>query len=54
MARTPPCKECDKKGCGAYHSKCKRYLEYQEERKQISKKRMEEAEIFEYRRDCIK
>ena len=23
-----PCKDCDKKGCGEYHSQCKLYLEY--------------------------
>lgn len=28
---TAPCKDCDKKGCGEYHSKCSIYLEYRAE-----------------------
>ena len=23
-----PCKDCEKKGCGTYHSQCKPYLDY--------------------------
>lgn len=23
-----PCKDCEKKGCGVYHSQCKEYLDY--------------------------
>ena len=23
-----PCKDCEKKGCGTYHSQCEKYLEY--------------------------
>ena len=26
-----PCKTCEKKGCGAYHSQCKPYLKYKRE-----------------------
>lgn len=31
-----PCKDCEKKGCGAYHSQCKAYLEFVEFRKQVN------------------
>lgn len=26
-----PCKNCEKRGCGAYHDKCKPYQKYKEE-----------------------
>lgn len=33
-----PCKDCEKKGCGEYHSNCKPYLEYVEWKKEFNKK----------------
>ena len=33
----PPCGDCEKKGCGAYHDQCEKYKEFREkvaERKQ--------------------
>lgn len=31
-----PCKTCEKKGCGEYHSKCAEYLKYVEWRKYVN------------------
>lgn len=28
-----PCKHCNRKGCGSFHDRCKRYQEYKIERK---------------------
>lgn len=28
MYTKAPCKECPRKGCGAYHDKCKEFAEY--------------------------
>lgn len=50
---TAPCKDCERKGCGAYHSQCKEYLEFQRENEKRYKERKKEAEIIEYRRNCI-
>lgn len=42
-----PCKDCEKKGCGAYHDKCKKYQEYELERQGIRHQKMLYQE-FEY------
>lgn len=31
-----PCKDCERKGCGAYHSQCQPYLDYAQWRKDIN------------------
>lgn len=33
-----PCRDCEKKGCGAYHSKCEKYQKYVAWRKEINAK----------------
>lgn len=33
-----PCKDCENKGCGIYHSQCKDYLKYVEWKKSINEK----------------
>lgn len=33
-----PCKDCEKKGCGIYHSQCQAYLDYAQWRKDINEK----------------
>jgi hypothetical protein len=33
-----PCKDCDKKGCGDYHSQCKPYLEYSKWKKDMNER----------------
>lgn len=30
-----PCKECENKGCGAYHDICQKYIDFRKERKRI-------------------
>lgn len=42
-----PCKDCEKKGCGDYHSQCKAYLEFSEFRKQANKNEREQK-IYSY------
>lgn len=45
-----PCNDCDKKGCGAYHDKCKLYQEFAEERKRINeKKRIDKGRFIYYK-----
>lgn len=34
-----PCKNCKRKGCGAYHDKCPEYKKYRESLKKINEKR---------------
>lgn len=31
MIISSPCKDCEKSGCGLYHSECEKYLEYRAE-----------------------
>ena len=38
LTLVPPCKDCSKKGCGAYHSECKPYQEFVEKQKEFRKK----------------
>ena len=33
-----PCKDCEKKGCGDYHSQCQEYLEYKKWKEQVNEK----------------
>ena len=30
MSSVCPCKDCTNKGCGAFHSKCEKYLKWKE------------------------
>lgn len=39
-----PCKECKRKGCGLYHTKCEKYLQYVAEREQIRELKRRESE----------
>lgn len=36
-----PCRDCDKKGCGAYHSKCEKFKEFLEQKDVIYRNRKE-------------
>lgn len=49
-----PCKDCDNKGCGTYHSKCEKYLAFKRECESARKMRQLEADLNGYRRNCIK
>lgn len=36
-----PCKDCERKGCGEYHSQCEKYHEFQREIQRVSRMRKE-------------
>lgn len=42
-----PCRYCEKKGCGAYHSQCEKYKEFELEREGI-RHRMRLEKEYEY------
>ena len=44
-----PCKNCDRKGCGAYHDQCEKFLEYKRE-----KEKLREWKRKEGMRLCVK
>lgn len=33
-----PCKDCENKGCGEYHSKCEPYLQFAQWRKDVNER----------------
>lgn len=35
-----PCKDCDKKGCGLYHTQCEAYLEFRRLKDEENRKRV--------------
>ena len=39
-----PCKDCNKKGCGVYHSQCKPYLEFVAWRKSVNEAERKEKQ----------
>lgn len=49
-----PCKNCEMKGCGVYHSQCEKYLKFIEDCEKERVMRYHEANFNGYRRDCIK
>ena len=51
---TAPCKNCEHKGCGVYHSKCEKYLKFKAECEEVRKKHYQERDLEEYRRNCVK
>jgi hypothetical protein len=40
-----PCKDCNKKGCGDYHSQCKEYQAFAEWRKYVNETQRKEKEF---------
>lgn len=48
-----PCKDCDNKGCGAYHAQCEKYLDWKKELEEYRKQEKQRNEIYAYRRDCV-
>lgn len=34
--KTAPCKDCPRKGCGAYHDECPDYQEFRKERDKLN------------------
>lgn len=43
--RTAPCKNCEKKGCGAYHDICPEYVQWKGERIQTSRSMKKEKKV---------
>lgn len=46
-----PCKECEKSGCGAYHSKCPGYLAFREA---IEEYREERRKLWDTKKEPVK
>lgn len=45
-----PCKDCEKKGCGAYHDKCPEYLAFKEQHKKEKEERQSRIKVeMDYR-----
>lgn len=38
-----PCKDCENKGCGAYHSSCEPYLAFVKERNELNEWKHEQV-----------
>ena len=49
-----PCKNCEMKGCGAYHSQCEKYLKFREDCEKERVMRYHEVNLNGYKRNCIK
>lgn len=33
--KRPPCKDCERKGCGSYHDECPEYLKWKEDTRRV-------------------
>lgn len=49
-----PCKDCERKGCGAYHSQCEQYQKYTKERETMREQRYKETEFIEFRSESLR
>lgn len=43
-----PCKDCELKGCGAYHSECERYKDYLEKLKKERREKLRDTALQGY------
>ena len=41
----PPCKDCERKGCGAYHARCGKYLMWKHKKAKEDQAKMEEIRL---------
>ena len=41
-----PCKDCEKKGCGNYHSQCQEYLGFKKWKEQVNEKERKEKQYY--------
>jgi len=50
-----PCKECERKGCGAYHSECERYQQYLNAQNDYNKANHDRYKLYSalYAMKCI-
>lgn len=44
----PPCKDCERCGCGPYHSQCEKYKEYKERHREYSNLRRKPESVLHY------
>ena len=44
----PPCKDCERKGCGPYHSQCEAYKEYKQKTIEFSNLRRKPESVLHY------
>lgn len=54
---TNPCKDCERKGCGAFHSQCDAYMQYRKERNEAltaAYRQRAEANAIYDRQQCAK
>lgn len=42
-----PCKNCERKGCGAYHDHCDKYQEYRQQKDAIIKEKIKCVKEYE-------
>lgn len=59
MVNSTPCRDCDRRGCGAYHDECPAYqefLKWNEKRREEKNKRAEVGALLSrdvrYRKHC--
>ena len=53
MLNKSPCMDCENKGCGSFHDKCEKYIEYKKQRnKDFKKERNAKTKVIEA--DCVK
>ena len=43
--KSVPCKDCEKRGCGAYHSQCEVYKMWKEQNEKLRMERLQNREI---------
>ena len=44
----PPCRTCERKGCGSYRDQCEKYLAFRAQKKAISEARKEHRKTDNY------
>ena len=49
----PPCKNCERKGCGAFHDECAEYQAYVGESATAWKRRREETDAWKWKVERI-
>lgn len=47
-----PCKDCEKKGCGVYHSKCEKYLKWVDWKRSVNEAERK-AKKFAYSKHAL-
>lgn len=53
MGYRPPCMGCERRGCGAYHDVCEKYIEYRKLKQKEYTNRIENLKVSEDIRNAI-